>query len=154
MIRGYTLIELLVVAGIVILLSGVGVVAFSSYRERRVVQIDAVAVAERLRSVQTKATAIEVPTVCTSVTNYVVTYSGSGLTVAATCPGVGSVAIGNLSLTMANSTFSQAGSVTFNSRSVSASPATLCVTRSGVTYKIEVNEAANVSRPVYSATCP
>lgn len=152
--KGYTLIELLVVATIIILLSGTALVTFTNYRERRAVQVDANAVAERLRTIQTKATAVEIPSGCTTVTSYVVTLSGANLTAEAVCPGVGSVAIPSLSLTMASSTFGANSTITFSSRTVTANAVTLCISGNNNTFKVEVNAAANVSKPTYSAVCP
>lgn len=154
MSRGFTLIELLVASTIVLLLSGTAIVSFAGYRESRVVQEDAVAVAERLRTAQTKASAIEVPAVCASVTNYVMTLSGTSLSAVATCPGVGAVALPSLAFTLANSSFASPVTVTFDGRTISASTADICISGSNSIYKISVNEAANVSKPVRVATCP
>lgn len=155
--RGFTLIELLISVTIIILLSGTSLVAFVNYREVRSVSDEANAVAERLRTIQIKATAVEVPVECVNgVTNYKVTYGGTSLSVVATCPGVVDTAIGNLTLSLAGSVFQNSGTIIFDSRSVSALaiPADICLGGSGNIYKITVNQAANVSRPAKVAVCP
>ncbi len=156
--RGYTLIELLITVTIVVLLSGASLATFLTYRETSVVNSDANNVADRLRTIQTKATAVEIPATCANgVTGYVASYSDASLTVAAICPGiVGNVPLADLTLPLVNSTFTSDGSVTFQSRTISASEATICLTGSGNFFKIEVNQAANVSKPtkVTEAECP
>ena len=147
---GFTLIELLVTMTIVILLSGTALATFLNYQQRRQAQEDAANVADRLRTVQIKATAVEIPAGCSSVTNYTVTFEATGLAVAATCPGVGSVAVAGLALTLTNSVFqSSPFTITFDSRTVSASPRTINICGNGNRYQVSVNEAANVSRPVF-----
>lgn len=144
----------MVAATIILLLSGTAIVSFVTYRERRVVQEDAIAIAERLRTVQTKATAVEVPAICTSVTNYTVTLSGTSLSATATCPVYGSVALPALTLALSNSAFASPVTITFSSRTISASAADICISGNNSIYKISVNEAANVSKPVLVVTCP
>ncbi|HLE50070.1 MAG TPA: prepilin-type N-terminal cleavage/methylation domain-containing protein [Patescibacteria group bacterium] len=147
---GFTLIELLVTMTIVILLSGTALATFLNYQQRRQAQEDAANVADRLRTVQIKATAVEIPAGCSSVTNYTVTFEATGLAVAATCPGVGSVAVAGLALTLTNSVFqSSPFTITFDSRTVSASPRTINICGNSNLYQVTVNEAANVSRPVF-----
>lgn len=149
---GFTLIELLVTMTIVILLSGTALATFLNYQQRRQAQEDAANVADRLRTVQIKATAVEIPAGCSSVTNYTVTFEATGLAVAATCPGVGSVAVAGLALTLTNSVFqSSPFTITFDSRTVSASPRTINICGNSNLYQVTVNEAANVSRPVFVA---
>ena len=149
---GFTLIELLVAMTIVILLSGTALATFLNYQQRRQAQEDAANVADRLRTVQIKATAVEIPAGCSSVTNYTVTFEATGLAVAATCPGVGSVAVAGLALTLTNSVFqSSPFTITFDSRTVSASPRTINICGNSNLYQVTVNEAANVSRPVFVA---
>ena len=151
---GFTLIELLVTMTIVILLSGTALATFLNYQEKRQVQEDAANVADRLRTVQIKATAVEIPAGCTTVTNYVVTFDATSLAVAATCPGVGSVAIPELALTLGASVFqSSPFTVTFDSRTVSASPRTINICGNSILYQVVVNEAANVGRPVSGGSC-
>ena len=149
---GFTLIELLVTMTIVILLSGTALATFLNYQEKRQAQEDAANVADRLRTVQIKATAVEIPAGCTTVSNYVVTLDGVDLTATATCPGVGSVALPELDLTLVNSIFDNGPlTITFDSRTVSASPVTVDVCGNSNRYQVTVNEAANVSRPVFVA---
>lgn len=150
---GFTLIELLITSTIIIVLSGASVATFLNYRDRSSANTDASNVAERLRTIQTKATAVEIPVGCTTVTNYVVTYSGSGLSVTATCPGVGSVAVGSLALSLTIGVFQSAGSVTFDSRTISATAATINICGSKFLFTVTVNKAANVSKPVYAGGC-
>lgn len=151
---GFTLIELLVVVTIIIILSGTALATFLNYQQKRQVQDDASSVAERLRTVQIKATAVEIPAGCTSVTNYVVTFDAAGLAVAATCPGVGSVAIPGLALTLGAAVFqSSPFTITFDSRTVSASPRTINICGNNILYQVVVNEAANVGRPVSGGSC-
>lgn len=153
--RGFTLIELLITTTIVILLSGASLVTFFNFQKTSAVNSDANNVAERLRTIQTKATAVEIPAACVNgVTSYVANYSGTSLSVTATCPGVGDVAVASLTLTLVNSSFQSAGSVTFRSRLISAGDATICLTGSGNLFKITVNRAANVSKPTKVAVCP
>lgn len=151
--NGFTLIEILVSTSIIVLISGASLAAFISYLGRSQAQSDASAVANRLRTVQTKATAVEIPTGCTSVTSYTVSLANSNLTVVANCPGAGSVALANLSLTLAKSSFSSNTSVTFYSRNVSASPLTVGVCGNNHLFEVTVNEGANVGRPVYIGGC-
>ena len=149
---GFTLIELLVVVTIIIILSGAALASFLNYQQRRQAQEDAANVADRLRTVQIKAVAVEIPAGCNSVTNYSVTFAATSLAVAATCPGAGSVAVAGLALTLANSVFqSSPFAITFDSRTVSASPRTINICGNGNRYQVSVNEAANVSRPVFVA---
>ncbi|MFZ2202419.1 MAG: prepilin-type N-terminal cleavage/methylation domain-containing protein, partial [Microgenomates group bacterium] len=151
---GFTLIELLVVMTIIIILSGTALATFLNYQQKRQVQDDASSVAERLRTVQIKATAVEIPAGCTSVTNYVVTFDATSLAVAATCPGVGPVAIPELALTLGASVFqSSPFTITFDSRTVSASPRTINICGNSILYQVVVNEAANVGRPVSGGSC-
>ncbi|OGD71179.1 hypothetical protein A3A84_02305 [Candidatus Collierbacteria bacterium RIFCSPLOWO2_01_FULL_50_23] len=151
--RGFTMIELLITSTIIIVLSGTSLVTFLNYRERRSTNDDASAVADWLRTIQIKATAVEIPPGCTNVTNYVVGFSGADLTVSATCPGVGSVPIPNLSLTLANSVFQSAGGTTFDSRTISATPATVNICGYKYLFAVTIYQAANVSRPVYAGPC-
>lgn len=151
---GFTLIELLVVMTIIIILSGTALTTFLNYQAKRQVQDDASSVAERLRTAQIKATAVEIPAGCTSVTNYIVTFDVASLAVAATCPGVGSVAVPELALTLAGSVFQSLPFViTFDSRTVSASPQTINICGRNILYQVVVNEAANVGRPVFAGSC-
>lgn len=151
---GFTLIELLVVMTIIIILSGAALATFLNYQERRRVQDDASSVAERLRTAQIKATAVEVPAGCTGVTNYVVTFGAASLAVAATCPGVGSVVLPGLALTLGASVFQGSPfTITFDSRTVSASPRTINICGNNILYRVVVNEAANVGRPVFAGSC-
>jgi|CXWL01.1.fsa_nt_gi prepilin-type N-terminal cleavage/methylation domain-containing protein len=150
---GFTLIEILVSISIIVLISGASLAAFINYLERSQAQSDAQAVANRLRTVQIKATAVEVPAGCTSVSSYAVNMVNSSLTVAADCPGVGSVALADLSLALGNSSFSSNTTVTFSSRSVSASPATIGVCGNNHLFEVIVSEGANVGRPVYAGGC-
>lgn len=153
--RGFTLIELLITTTIVILLSGASLVTFFNFQKTSEVNSDANNVAERLRTIQTKATAVEIPAACVNgVTSYVANFSGPNLSVTATCPGVGDVVVASLALTLVNSSFLSAGSVTFRSRSVNASDTTICLTGSGNLFKVTVNQAANVSKPTKVAVCP
>ncbi len=151
--RGFTLIELMVSVTIMILLTGASLVAFLNYLERSQAQGDASAVANRLRTVQIKATAVEVPTGCASVTSYVVSLANSNLTVAAECPGVGSVALTDLSLELSNSSFSSSDTITFSSRNASANPVTIGICGNGHLFEVAVGAGANVSRPVYVGSC-
>ena len=151
---GFTLIELLVVMTIIIILSGTALATFLNYQQKRQVQDDASAVAGRLRTVQIKATAVEIPAGCDGVTNYVVTFAAANLTVAATCPGVGSVAVSGLTLMLTNSVFqSSPFTITFDSRTVSASPATINICGNNILYRVEVSASANVGRPVFVGSC-
>lgn len=151
--RGFTLIELLVTVTIILLFSGMSVVTFLDYRDRSAANNDAEAVAERLRTIQTKATAVEIPVDCTTVTNYVASYSGSNLTVTATCPGVGSVAVPSLSLTLVNSLFGNSGTITFDSRTVAATGAAVNVCGNKKLFTITVGNSANVGKPVFGGSC-
>ncbi len=156
--RGFTLIELMVTMTIIILLSGASLVTFVNYRDVRSTSDEAAAVAERLRTVQIKATAVEIPpppSGCVTVSNYVVTYGGSNLSVTATCPGVGSVGISSLSLTLENSVFQNSGTITFDSRTVSALaiPSTISICGNKKSFTITVSGSANVSKPVAAGSC-
>lgn len=146
--RGFTLIELLITSTIIILFSGASLVAFVNYRDVRSTSDAAETVAERLRTVQIKATATEIPVVCSTVSNYIVVYGGSNLTVTATCPGVGSVGITSLSLTLANSVFQNSGTITFDSRTVSATAAQVDICGNKKLFTITVSGSANVGKPV------
>lgn len=106
-----------------------------------------------MRTVQIKATAVEIPSGCTNVANYVVSLANANLTVTADCPGVGSVALPDLSLVLANSNFSSSTTITFSSRSVSASPATIGVCGNNHLFQLTVSAGANVGRPVYAGGC-
>ena len=151
--RGFTLIELLVSITIVMLLSGTALATFLNYQAKRQVQDDASGVAERLRTVQIKATAVEIPAGCTTVTNYIVTFDATWLTVAATCPGVGSVPV-PLGLVLVNSVFQNSPfTITFDSRTVSASPRTINICGNNILYQVLVGASANVGRPVFGGSC-
>lgn len=150
---GFTLIELLVSISIIVLISGASLAAFINYLERSQAQNDAQAVANRLRTVQIKATAVEVPTGCASVSSYAANMINSSLTVTADCPGVGTVTLTDLSLTLVNSSFSSSTTVTFYSRSVSASPVTIGVCGNKHLFEVTVSAGANVGRPVYAGGC-
>lgn len=152
-IGGFTLIELLVTVTIVLLFSGVSVVTFLDYRDRNAANNDASAVAERLRTIQIKATAVEIPAGCTTVSNYVVNYSGANLTVTATCPGLGSVAISSLSLSLVNSLFGNSGTITFDSRTVVATGAVINICGNKKLFTVTVGNSANVSKPVFGGSC-
>lgn len=151
--KGFTLVELLVTVTIILLFSGVSVVTFLDYRDRSAANNDASAVAERLRTIQIKATAVEIPVGCTTVSNYVVNYNGANLTVTATCPGVGSVAVPSLSLTLANSLFGNSGTITFDSRTVAATGTAISVCGNKNLFTITVSGSANVSKPVFGGSC-
>lgn len=147
---GFTLIELLITVTIVLLLSGASVAAFLDYRDRSSTNSDANSVAERLRTVQIKASATEIPTGCTTVTNYVVSYSAgsSDLTVTATCA-EGSTNISSLGLTLVSAVFVTGGSVIFDSRTVSSSGATISVCGYNKLFTITVSPSGNVGKPVF-----
>lgn len=150
---GFTLIELLVTATIIIILSGASLATYLDYRDRSATNNDASSVAERLRTAQVKAVAVEIPSGCTTVSSYVVSYGGTDVTVTATCPGVGSVAIPDLSLTLSNSVFQSSGNVTFDSRTVAATGATIDICGSGKLFTVTVSGSANVSKPVFAGSC-
>ena len=133
--KGFTLIELLVTMTIVLLLSGAALATFLDYQERRQVQEDATNVANRLRVAQVKATAVEVPSGCSSVDSYEVTMMGSSLTVEVVCPG-GDVSLPELNLTLVNSVFDNGPlTVTFDSQSFSANSTTINVCGNGIMYE-------------------
>ncbi len=161
--KGFTLIELMVTITIIIVLSGASLATFVNYRDVRSTRDEAETVAERLRTIQIKATATEIPTGCTTVSNYVVSYGGFAqtlkniLTVQATCPGVGLVDIPSLSLTLTNSVFQNVvtRSVTFDSRTVSALaiPSTINICGNKKLFTITVSGSANVGKPVAAGSC-
>lgn len=152
-IAGFTLIELIITMSVIVLLAGSGMAAFLNYQARRQAQDDATAVADRLRTIQTKATAVVVPGGCTSVTSYTVTLSGTGLTVAATCPGVGAVEIPDLALSLTKSVFQSPKTIVFDSRTITASRVTVGICGNNSLWTVEVNEAANIGRPVAAGSC-
>jgi len=151
--KGFTLIELVITTTIILLLSGSSLAAFLNYRDRRVINDDAALVANRLRSVEVKATAVEVPAGCAgkTVNNYTVSYtSNTGtLTVAVNCTG-STVQVPELSLSLTNSKFRTTGTVIFDSRTVSATPATLDMCSGNDSFSVSVNASANVTKPVYT----
>lgn len=156
--RGFTLIELMVTMTIIIVLSGASLVTFVNYRDVRSTRDTAETVAERLRTVQIKATATEIPTECDTVSNYIVTYDGSGLSVVASCLNAGIpeyVGIANLSLTLVNSVFQNPGTVTFDSRTVSALaiPSTINICGNKKLFTITISNSANVGKPVAAGPC-
>lgn len=154
--RGFTLIELLITTTIIILFSGASLVAFVNYRDVRSTSDAAETVAERLRTVQIKATATEIPEGCDTVSNYIVTYDGSGLSVVASCLNAGIpeyVGIANLSLTLVNSVFQNPGTVTFDSRTVSATAAQVDICGNKKLFRITVSGSANVGKPVAFGSC-
>jgi prepilin-type N-terminal cleavage/methylation domain-containing protein len=156
---GFTLIELMVTMTIIILFSGSALAAFLNYQDFRSTNDAANTVAERLRTIQIKATATEIPpppSGCVTVSNYVVTYSGSSLSVAATCPDVTDpVEISSLSLTLVDSIFQNPGTITFDSRTVSATPKEVDICGNKKLFTITVSGSANVSKPVNDpAGCP
>lgn len=152
---GFTLIELMVTMTIIIVFSGASLVTFVNYRDIRSTRDEAEAVAERLRTIQIKATATEIPPGCVSVSNYIVTYSGAGLSAAASCPGVGSVGIPSLSLALVSSLFQNSGTITFDSRTVSALaiPSTINICGNKKLFTITVSGSANVGKPVAAGSC-
>jgi len=151
--RGFTLIELMVTMSIIILFSGSTLAAFLNYQDFRITNDAASSVAERLRTIQIKATATEIPVGCSTVSNYIVTFGGSNLTVVATCPGVGSVGVSSLSLALMNSVFRNSGTITFDSRTVSATEGTLEVCGNKKLFTIIVSGSANVGKPVAAGSC-
>lgn len=157
--RGFTLIELMVTMTIIIVLSGASLVTFVNYRDVRSTRDTAETVAERLRTVQIKATATEIPTGCDTVSNYIVSYGGSGLSVVASCLDASglpeSVGIPSLSLTLASSVFQNSGTITFDSRTVSALaiPSTINICGNKKLFTITVSGSANVGKPVADGSC-
>ena len=154
--KGFTLIELLITSTIIILFSGSALAAFLNYQDFRTANDAANSVAERLRTIQIKAAATEIPLGGDSVSNYVVTYAGSGLSVAATCPDVADpVEISSLSLTLVDSIFQSSGTITFDSRTVSATQAQVDICGNKKLFRITVSGSANVGKPVNDpAGCP
>ncbi|MBI2326420.1 type II secretion system protein [Candidatus Collierbacteria bacterium] len=154
-VRGFTLIELLITSTIIILFSGSALAAFLNYQDFRTTNDAANSVAERLRTIQIKATAVEIPAGCATVSNYVVSYSGANLTVTATCPGIGSVEVPSLSLSLVNSVFQNSGTITFDSRTVSATAGQVDICGNKKLFRITVSGSANVGKPVNDpAGCP
>ena len=151
--KGFTLVEILVSIAIIVLTSGGSLIAFLNYRDRRTAQDDANAVVERLRTVQVKASAVEGPSACSSVANYQATLVNNQLTVVANCPGVGLVNLPDLVLTLANSSFVGSKTINFDSRTVSSNGGTVDICGNKNLYRVTVNQAANVSRPVYVGGC-
>lgn len=152
--KGFTLIELLITSTIIILFSGSSLVAFLNYQDIRSTNDAADTIVERLRTIQIKATATEVPLECVNgVSNYKVTYGGTSLSVVATCPGVADTAIGNLALSLTGSVFQNSGMITFDSRTISATEVTLRVCGNKKLFTIFVSGSANVSKPVAAGSC-
>jgi len=156
---GFTLIELMVTMTIVIVFSGASLVTFVNYRDVRSTRDEAEAVAERLRTIQIKATATEIPEECSTVSNYIATYDGTNLTVTVSClDGLGSPVlpkpeIADLSLALENSAFNNSGTITFDSRTVSATGAILEVCGNKKLFTITVSGSANVGKPVAADSC-
>jgi len=83
--KGFTLIELLIVIGIIVVLTGMSVAAFSNFRDRRRVYETAKLVVEELRRVRAKAMAVEIPAGCIGIQNYTIDMSGSLATTDVNC---------------------------------------------------------------------
>jgi len=151
---GFTLIELMVVTTLVVMVSSVSIVALARYRDRRVVQIDALALSEHLKKVQVRASAVDVPAGCTGVANYTVNLAGTDLTVDISCA-VGSVSdVGDLRFSLVNSTFDSPATIVFDSRTVAASPTDIDICGNGQEYRVSVSALANVGTAIYQGTCP
>lgn len=150
--KGFTLIELMVVTAIISVISVGSIVAITRFNERRRVQTDALALAEHLRKIQVKASAVDVPVGCTGIKNYTVSMSGTSLTVVANCtppPGSAQVALSDLNFQLANSTFSSAKTTVFDSRTVAATVTDIDICGSTYKYRVSVSALGNISQPVY-----
>ncbi|MBI1871809.1 hypothetical protein HYS10_00110 [Candidatus Collierbacteria bacterium] len=129
---------------------GVGsIVAITRFSERREAQTDALALAEHLRKIQVKASAVDVPTGCTGITNYTVSMSGASLTVNISCT-VGSVTdAADLRFSLQNSVFSSAKTIVFDSRTVAATITDIDICGNTYKYRVSVSALGNISQPIY-----
>lgn len=150
---GYTLIEIIVVVTILTILMGGALASFANFRDKNTALSESLVVADRLRKIQAKASAVELPDGCSGSINFQVTMSGSDLTVKANCAGGVSVDIVNLSLTLSNSSYLSNYDLYFDSRTGNATPLDIDVCARNHQYRINVNQVAFISRPVYVGTC-
>lgn len=149
--RGLTLIELLVVAGIMILLMGSAILALTNYTDRRKVLSDARLVADHLRAVRVRVTAVEVPKTCidngVGVANYTVTFSGQTIMTTANCSGSGgeseTVVLGNSSFKVLRTLVFRAGSGDIGTAVV----VSVCGNGNGFGYSVEVAANGMAAQP-------
>ena len=153
MTRGYTLIEIIVVVTILTIIMGGALAAFANFRDKNTALSEALVVADRLRKIQAKASAVELPAGCSGSVNFQVTMVNSDLTVKANCAGGVIVDITGLSLSLTNSSYVASYDLIFDSRTGNATPLDIDVCARNHQYRINVNQVAFISRPVYVGTC-
>lgn len=144
---GFTLVEIVIVISILIMIMGGSMSALSAFKERRTAQADAQLVAEKLRSVQVRASAVEVPSGCTTVQNYTVTMNGSGLSVVVNCAVGGPFTVSEMATTLQGSRFNSPVSIVFSSPLGTTSVQNVDVCSSPTLYRVSVSGSGNVSVP-------
>jgi prepilin-type N-terminal cleavage/methylation domain-containing protein len=151
--KGYTLIEIIIVITILTIMMGGALASFANFRDKNTAQSEALVVADRLRKIQAKASAVELPEGCTGSVNFQVTMTGSDLTVKANCSGATVIDIEGLGLSLTTSTYLSSYDLIFDSRSGNATPLDIDICARNHQYRININQVAFVSRPVYIGTC-
>lgn len=150
--RGFTLVEVVITISILLLIMGGSMSALGAFKERRGAQADALKVAEKLRSAQVRASAVEVPSGCTGVRSYTVNMSGANLTVLVSCTSGGPITLTEMATRLENSVFTPVSSVVFNSPTGTANQTTIGVCSSPTLYEVTVSGSGNVSLPVLNAS--
>lgn len=153
MSKGYTLIEIIIVITILTIMMGGALASFANFRDKNTAQSEALVVADRLRKIQAKASAVELPDGCTGSVNFQVTMSGSDLTVKANCSGGTVIDIEGLGLSLTTSTYLSSYDLIFDSRTGNATPLDIDICARNHQYRININQVAFVSRPVYIGPC-
>lgn len=149
---GYTLIELVIVAGIISVLTGSTIVAYSRFSERRVAQSEAERVVDYLRKVRTKATAVDIPQGSSGVRSYEVSVdevSGTMRTDVDASSGRVDDYVEAFSLG-SQASFTAAATIIFEARTGllgSESDIVLGVCSSNTLYNVTVDRSGNVNGP-------
>ena len=150
---GFTLIEIVVVVGILSLLMGGALASFANFRDKNTSLSEALIVADRIRKVQARASAVELPNGCIGSINFQVLMSGSDMSVRANCSGGIVIEIPELALALGSSTYSSNYDLTIDSRTGNTTSVDIDICGRNHLFRISVNQIAFVSRPVYMGTC-
>lgn len=160
---GFTVIELLVVVAVLVLLSGGAIVSYLKFSERRQATADAQSVVQYLRTVQKKASAVEVPPGAAGLTDYEVIVSPHAMQTTVHCVnGCGSgldTYVYRPTFADTTLTWSPASSIVFIARtggiSVAGGTATINTCSHSIGYLITVNQNGVIDGPkLNSGPCP
>lgn len=149
--RGFSLIEMIVVLGILSVLIGASLVALIPFGEKRNVLDDSKSLAAEIRQVVNKATAVEVPEGCTSLSSYLLEFGtgdgGRSITVTAEC-GLGTTS--KIIKVLRSSDFNGSpASMRFKVPEGTTSEQRVEVCGSGYLYYLEIGVSGVVSGPEY-----